>query len=77
MRHRLCKCRTITHEKEQDEEVPTEATAPLQAHQYGDASGGEATVCCESAEELGGGDSAEKLGGGEEDAGRGRGGNAG
>ena len=64
---------TITQKKEQDEEVPTEATAPLQAHQYGDASGGEATVCCESADELGGGDSAEKLGGGKGV----RGGNAG
>ena len=68
---------TITQKKEQDKEVPTEATAPLQAHQYGDARGGEEIACCESAEELGGGDSAEKLGGDEEDAGRGQGGNAG
>jgi len=60
---------TITHEKDPDEEVPTEATAPLQARQYGDASGGEETVSCESEEELGGGDSAEELGGRKEDTG--------
>ena len=60
---------SITQEKEQNEEVRKEATSPLQAHQYGDGSGGEETACCESKEELGGGDSVEELGGGEEDTG--------
>ena len=59
---------TITHEKDPDEEVPTEATAPLQARQYGDASGGKETACCERVEELGKGVGVEELGRDDEDA---------